>query len=83
MSVPPLLKLQLLRSRRCGVRNENTRNHFGLFPTAPTRPAELHFYGGGPDLERLKAFVWDLDQCLGTGRKTNEEILKLSQITTH
>ena len=47
------------------------------FQQLPQGQAELHFYGGGPDLERLKAFVRTLPNVWVHGRKTNEEILKL------
>lgn len=47
------------------------------FQQLPQGQAELHFYGGGPDLERLKALVRTSPNVWVHGRKTNEEILQL------
>jgi len=47
------------------------------FKQLPQAQAELHFYGGGPDLERLQGLVRTLPNVWVHGRKTNEEVLQL------
>ena len=47
------------------------------FQQLPQAKAELHFYGGGPDLERLQGLARTLPNVWVHGRKTNEEILNL------
>jgi len=47
------------------------------FQQLPQAQAELHFYGGGPDLERLQGMARTLPNVWLHGRKTNEEILNL------
>jgi glycosyltransferase involved in cell wall biosynthesis len=47
------------------------------FQQLPHAQAELHFYGGGPDLERLQGLVRTLPNVWVHGRKTNEDVLQL------
>ena len=47
------------------------------FQQLPQAQAELHFYGGGPDLERLQGLARTLPNVWVHGRKTNEEVLQL------
>lgn len=47
------------------------------FQQLPQARTELHFYGGGPDLERLKLNAQALPNVWVHGRKTNAEILQL------
>lgn len=47
------------------------------FKQLPQAQAELHFYGGGPDFERLQGLARTLPNVWVHGRKTNEEVLQL------
>jgi len=47
------------------------------FQQLPQAQAELHFYGGGPDVERLQGMARTLPNVWVHGRKTNQEILKV------
>jgi len=48
-----------------------------IFQKLPRMRAELHFIGGGPDLERLKTLAHRLPNVYIHGRKSNEEVLDM------
>ena len=48
-----------------------------IFQKLPRMRAELHFIGGGPDLERLKSMSSRLPNIYVHGRKSNEEVLQM------